>query len=146
MLEEKERDFRKGRKVSYREQVKENSKRGEHRTIEEETLGLGMNEFPGSIPRSSPPKYAFLKFGLPFLSVVVLGSFLLQSFTKTRYEKQKLKKTRMTQEEEEQLMKKKKVLSIQEEYWRLEQKLDELDQWEQVRVPRPNEDQKEKNK
>jgi hypothetical protein len=40
MLEEKERDFRKGRKVSYREQVKENSKRGEHRTIEEETLGV----------------------------------------------------------------------------------------------------------
>ena len=56
-----------------------------------------MDDFRSSraMPRTPPPKGSFFKFGLPFLSAVVLGSFVLQYFTRTRYEQQETRNVRV---------------------------------------------------
>ena len=59
---------------------------------------VSMDDFRTSraMPRSPPPKGSFLKFGLPFLSAVVVGSFVLEYFTQTRYDQQQARNVRVS--------------------------------------------------
>ncbi|KAL1923583.1 uncharacterized protein VTP21DRAFT_8563 [Calcarisporiella thermophila] len=79
----------------------------------------------------------FVFFGLPFITVLVVGSFGLQQFTKTRYEHHEHRVTQLKKEDELNMSKGKRRLSLQEEYWRLQAHEEELDSWESKRVPRP---------
>ena len=153
------------------------------------TFLFSMDDFRTSraMPRSPPPKGSFLKFGLPFLAAVVIGSFVLQYFTQTRYDQQQARNVRVSslsvfsfvlllsftilwttdnprrrregvgQEEATQhsgrilckfLFLSLLFVSVPYDVHllqfdkRLESKAKELESWEQVRVPRPGEDQK----
>jgi cytochrome c oxidase assembly protein subunit 16 len=59
----------------------------------------------------------FLFFGLPFLSIVVIGSFALSSFTTIRYERHDKKVKIMTEEEILKLDKDRRRPDIREEYY-----------------------------
>ncbi|KAL7420206.1 Flavin-linked sulfhydryl oxidase of the mitochondrial IMS [Cryptotrichosporon argae] len=61
----------------------------------------------------------FLLFGLPFLSLVVVSSFALQRFTRTRYDLNDQKVQVMSKEQELGLSKDRKRVDIREEYYRL---------------------------
>lgn len=62
-------------------------------------------------------KRPFLFFGLPFVSLVVAGSFALTPVTALRYERYDLKARQLSQEEAMQIGKDKKPFNIQEEYF-----------------------------
>jgi len=79
-------------------------------------------------------KSPFLFFGLPFLSIIIGGSFALSSFTTIRYERHDRKIKLMTEEEALKLDKDRRRPDIREEYNRLLEK--DLDNWEQKRVTR----------
>jgi cytochrome c oxidase assembly protein subunit 16 len=91
-----------------------------------------------SVARRRP----FFMFGLPFISILVLGSFALSSFTQTRYDLRNSKVQTLSKEEELKMDKKRKKVDIKEEYYRLQAKdlgqLDGggIDSWENKRVPR----------
>lgn len=79
----------------------------------------------------------FFMFGLPFISILVLGSFALSSFTQTRYDLRNSKVQTLSQEEALKMDKKRKKVDIREEYWRLQAKdVVDGDSWENKRVPR----------
>ena len=59
----------------------------------------------------------FLFFGLPFLSIIVIGSFALSSFTTLRYERHDQKVKVMTEEELLKLDKDRRRPDIREEYY-----------------------------
>ncbi|KAI8871724.1 cytochrome c oxidase-assembly factor cox-16, mitochondrial [Ramicandelaber brevisporus] len=80
-------------------------------------------------------KRPFIFFGLPFIGVIVVGSFMLQSLTNTRYELRAQKVQALSKEDELKISKTKRKLSLQEEYFRLMAHQDE--NYEMVRVPRP---------
>jgi cytochrome c oxidase assembly protein subunit 16 len=61
-------------------------------------------------------RYPFLSFGLPFLSTMVIGSFLLSEMTQTRYDVSE-KRVKAMKKEELLGMKGKKTRSLQEEYF-----------------------------
>jgi cytochrome c oxidase assembly protein subunit 16 len=58
----------------------------------------------------------FLFFGLPFLSIIVIGSYALSSFTTIRYERHDQKVKIMTEEELLKLNKDRRRPDIREEY------------------------------
>lgn len=59
----------------------------------------------------------FLFFGLPFLSIIVIGSFALSSFTTLRYERHDQKVKVMAEEELLKLDKDRRRPDIREEYY-----------------------------
>jgi cytochrome c oxidase assembly protein subunit 16 len=59
----------------------------------------------------------FLFFGLPFLSIIVGGSFALTNFTTIRYERHDQKVKIMTEEEVLKLDKNRRRPDIREEYY-----------------------------
>ncbi|GAA5982029.1 hypothetical protein JCM11641_004302 [Rhodosporidiobolus odoratus] len=79
----------------------------------------------------------FLLFGLPFLSVLVLSSFALSSFTQTRYDYRSHKVQALTKEDELGMRKDRRRIDVREEYHRM-QALDALSpsSWENKRVER----------
>lgn len=78
-----------------------------------------------------------LLFGVPFVSSIVVGSFFLAQLTQTRYEQHDAKVRALTQEEKLHLQRDRKPLDIREEYFKLQSRADELDDWEPKRVARP---------
>ncbi|KAI8374645.1 cytochrome c oxidase assembly protein COX16, mitochondrial [Radiomyces spectabilis] len=76
-----------------------------------------------------------LYFGLPFLTIMVAGSFGLAQLTQTRYDHRDMRHRKVAKEEALGMDKNRRKLSIQEEYWRLQAKTEE--DWEPVRVQRP---------
>ncbi|KAI8099203.1 cytochrome c oxidase assembly protein COX16-domain-containing protein [Halteromyces radiatus] len=80
-------------------------------------------------------KHPFVLFGLPFIAVIVGGSFGLAQLTQTRYDHRDLRHRKVAKEEALGMDKNRRPLSIQEEYFRLQAKTEE--DWEQVRVKRP---------
>jgi Cytochrome c oxidase assembly protein COX16 len=61
-------------------------------------------------------KSPFLFFGLPFLTIIIGGSFALSSFTTIRYERHNRKIKLMTEEEALKLDKDRRRPDIREEY------------------------------
>lgn len=79
-----------------------------------------------------------LFFGLPFLATIVGASFGLASLTQTRYDYNATKVQTISKEEELRMKKDRKRIDIREEYFRLQAKEDELDNWEPKRIERPD--------
>lgn len=79
-------------------------------------------------------KHPFLLFGLPFISVMVLGSFFLTPATALRYERHDRKVQTTTKEEALSVGRNKRKIDMKEEYYRLAAK--DIDNWEQRRVER----------
>ncbi|KAI7860105.1 cytochrome c oxidase assembly protein COX16-domain-containing protein [Circinella umbellata] len=77
----------------------------------------------------------FLFFGLPFIAIIIGGSFGLSQLTQTRYDHRDMRHKKVAKEEALGMDKNRRKLSLQEEYWRLQAKTDE--DWEQVRIDRP---------
>jgi cytochrome c oxidase assembly protein subunit 16 len=110
----------------------------------------------GARYRAAMAKHPFLLFGLPFMSVVVAGSFVLTPVAAVRYETHDRRVRQLTKEEELGLGKNRRQFDIREEYFvsalgvipldeiaeanspswsqRLQNK--DLDNWEQKRVKR----------
>lgn len=88
---------------------------------------------------STARRRPFLVFGLPFISILVLGSFALSTVTQTRYDLRSSKVQTITKEEELKMNKNRKKVDIREEYYRLKAKDNEtknLDEWENKRIAR----------
>ncbi|KAI1140688.1 cytochrome c oxidase assembly protein COX16-domain-containing protein [Hypoxylon sp. FL0543] len=62
-------------------------------------------------------KHPFLLFGLPFMSVIVAGSFVLTPATAIRYEKHDRRVRQMTREEELGVGKGGRRVNIRDEYY-----------------------------
>ncbi|KAK3330558.1 cytochrome c oxidase assembly protein COX16-domain-containing protein [Apodospora peruviana] len=88
----------------------------------------------GAKYRAMMAKRPFLLFGLPFLTVIVAGSFVLTPATAIRYERHDRKVRQMTRNEELGVGTTKRRVDMREEYYRLAAK--DLDNWEQKRVQR----------
>lgn len=67
--------------------------------------------------RAMMAKHPFLLFGLPFLAVIIAGSFVLTPATAIRYERQDRKVRQMTREEELKVGKSSRKVDIREEYY-----------------------------
>ncbi|KAF2097300.1 cytochrome c oxidase-like protein [Rhizodiscina lignyota] len=79
-------------------------------------------------------RHPFLLFGLPFITIMVAGSFVLTPATALRYEKYDRKVKQMSKEEAMGLGKDRRKVDMREEYYKLAAK--DLDDWEQRRVKR----------
>ncbi|KAJ8660883.1 hypothetical protein O0I10_003527 [Lichtheimia ornata] len=84
---------------------------------------------------SKVKKHPFILFGLPFIGIIVGGSFALSQITQTRFDHRDMRHTKVAKEEALGMDKNRRKLSLQEEYWRLQSKTEE--EWEQVRIERP---------
>lgn len=62
-------------------------------------------------------RHPFLMFGLPFMAVIIAGSFVLTPATAIRYERQDRKVRQMTREEELGVGKMGRKVDIREEYY-----------------------------
>lgn len=83
----------------------------------------------------------FFRFGVPFLTIVVGGSFLLKQFASVRYTTRKsLMLSPEELEKETGVKMKKQKVSIESIYE--EMRKTDLDTWENIRGPRPWEDSK----
>ena len=67
--------------------------------------------------RSALNKHPFLLFGLPFISIMVLGSFFLTPATALRYEKHDRKVRQMSKEEALGIGKAGKKVDLKDEYY-----------------------------
>ncbi|KAJ8917978.1 hypothetical protein NQ315_011431 [Exocentrus adspersus] len=77
-----------------------------------------------------------IKYGVPFLIVVVGGSFGLKEFTQLRYQFSKISQIRPDELKKKGIeMKKPGEVTLESEFEKLKQ-LD-IDDWKQVRGPRP---------
>ncbi|OAQ59902.1 cytochrome c oxidase assembly protein COX16 [Pochonia chlamydosporia 170] len=88
----------------------------------------------GSQYRRLMNKHPFVMFGLPFIAVVIAGSFVLTPATAIRYERHDRKVRQMTKEEELGVRRAARKVDMKEEYYRLAGR--DLDNWEQKRVER----------
>ncbi|KAI8889212.1 hypothetical protein K501DRAFT_148165, partial [Backusella circina FSU 941] len=84
---------------------------------------------------SQAKKKPFIFFGLPFLVIMVGGSFGLAQLTQTKFDHRDRKQRKLGREEALGMDKNRRKLSLQEEYFRLQAQTD--DEWEQVRINRP---------
>ncbi|XP_070578512.1 cytochrome c oxidase assembly protein COX16 homolog, mitochondrial-like [Ptychodera flava] len=84
----------------------------------------------------------FLRLGLPMLILIVGGSFALKEFAVLRYETQYIRR-KIDPEVEERLKKGKKdaKITLEGEYEKMQEQ--DLDNWTNIRGPRPWEDSKE---
>ena len=78
----------------------------------------------------------FLRFGLPFISLLVLGSYGLTEFTSIVVKKREEKNRMLTAEEKLSFQKKAGKVDLEEEYRKTNEKLD-IEHWENKRGPRP---------
>lgn len=67
--------------------------------------------------RAVMAKHPFLLFGLPFMSVIVAGSFVLTPATAVRYEKHDRRVRQMTRDEELGVGKAGRRVNIKDEYY-----------------------------
>ncbi|KAI2632823.1 cytochrome c oxidase assembly protein COX16-domain-containing protein [Xylaria nigripes] len=84
--------------------------------------------------RAIMAKHPFILFGLPFMTVIVAGSFVLTRATAIRYERHDRKVRQLTRDEELGVGKTGRKVNMKDEYYRLAAK--DLDDWEQKRVKR----------
>ncbi|PKS09578.1 hypothetical protein jhhlp_004195 [Lomentospora prolificans] len=85
--------------------------------------------------RRAIAKHPFLAFGLPFLTIIVAGSFVLTPATAIRYEKHDRKVRQLSKEQELNVRKNPRRVDWRDEYQKLRADKD-LDDWQQKRVER----------
>jgi cytochrome c oxidase assembly protein subunit 16 len=78
---------------------------------------LGSQSKSAVFYRSAVQKHPFLLFGLPFISIIVAGSFFLTPATALRYERHDKKVRQMTQQEALSLGTNKRKVDPKEEYY-----------------------------
>ena len=78
----------------------------------------------------------FLRFGVPFIGLLVLGSYGLSEFTSIVVKKREEKNRMLTAEEMLGFQKTTTKVSLEEEYKKTNEKL-EIEHWENKRGPRP---------
>ncbi|PKX99903.1 cytochrome c oxidase-assembly factor cox16 [Aspergillus campestris IBT 28561] len=111
------------------------------------TASSSLGERIGAAYRARLPRHPFVLFGLPFIMIIVAGSFALTPAAALRYERYDRKVKQLSQEEaidlglrgdgEEGIKRNPRrriVGDEREEYYRLMAK--DLDNWEQKRVQR----------
>ncbi|KAM8916922.1 cytochrome c oxidase assembly protein COX16 homolog, mitochondrial [Spinachia spinachia] len=81
-----------------------------------------------------------VKYGVPMLLLVFGGSFGLREFTQIRYDAQRIRR-RLDPSLEAKVNIEKQSVMLEEEYEKLKQV--NLDEWKNIRGPRPWEDSKE---
>ncbi|TIA92528.1 hypothetical protein E3P99_00592 [Wallemia hederae] len=81
-------------------------------------------------------RHPFATFGLPFLTIMVIASFGLSTFTQTKYDRADGKVRELDKKEQLQIQKNKKPVDLREEYFRLQSKDHELENWENKRIRR----------
>ncbi|KAF9166755.1 hypothetical protein DFQ27_005729 [Actinomortierella ambigua] len=86
----------------------------------------GSDRFTAAINRRP-----LLYFGVPFVGIIVIGSYALAELTATKYNVHDNKTKAVSKEENLKLAKNRRRLNLQEEYWRLQAKDDD---WEIKRV------------
>ncbi|KAI9298955.1 hypothetical protein K502DRAFT_322567 [Neoconidiobolus thromboides FSU 785] len=84
-------------------------------------------------------KNPFLFFGLPFITIIVGASFAATNFTQTRYDYQKTRLKTLKKKDMLKLDENKRQVNLQEEYWKLMESRDNLENWEIKRVERDDE-------
>ena len=77
-----------------------------------------------------------LRYGVPFVSLLVLGSFGLSEFTSITVKRREDRNRSLTAEEALSFQKKVKKVDVEKEYKELNKKLD-IEHWENKRGPRP---------
>ncbi|KAJ8111042.1 hypothetical protein OPT61_g6268 [Boeremia exigua] len=104
-------------------------------------MQFSSKSFRSTLPNSLAAKYRkalqkhpFALFGLPFLTTIVAGSFLLTPATALRYERYDRKNQQISQEEAMGLGQNRRKVNMRDEYYRLQAK--DLEDWEQRRVKR----------
>ncbi|XP_011698857.1 PREDICTED: cytochrome c oxidase assembly protein COX16 homolog, mitochondrial [Wasmannia auropunctata] len=78
-----------------------------------------------------------LQYGIPFMIFIIGGSFGLREFTELRYRYKSTSEVKLRDELEKKgfQLKQPEEITLEKEYEKLE-KID-LDNWENIRVPRP---------
>ncbi|CAK9806653.1 Cytochrome c oxidase assembly protein COX16 homolog, mitochondrial [Anthophora quadrimaculata] len=77
----------------------------------------------------------FFRHFLPFMILVIGGSFFVEQFTKLRYKYRVVESFEFKKDLEKKGIKMKKLATLEEEYEKIK-KMD-IDNWENVRIPRP---------
>lgn len=77
-----------------------------------------------------------LRYGVPFVSLLVLGSFGLSEFTAINVKKREERNRALTAEESLSFQKKVERIDVDKEFKDLNEKLD-IEHWENKRGPRP---------
>jgi len=94
--------------------------------VQSRTMGgpFQSKSFRATIPssiasryRKALTKHPFLLFGLPFLTTIVAGSFMLTPATALRYERFDRKNQRITQEEKMGLGQNRRKVNMKDEYY-----------------------------
>ncbi|CAG8494562.1 11203_t:CDS:2 [Paraglomus occultum] len=97
----------------------------------------------GRRPLKTPPlntlvrKYPFFLVGLPLILSVIAGSYGLSFITQTRYDAYAKRVKSLDSEEKLKMNPNRRKLNAQEEYWRLQAKEAQFNDWDNQRVPRP---------
>jgi len=85
---------------------------------------FASKSFRGTLPNTLASKYRkaltkhpFLLFGLPFLTTIVAGSFMLTPATALRYERYDRKNQQITQEERMGLGQDRRKVNMKDEYY-----------------------------
>lgn len=82
-------------------------------------------------------KRPVLLFGVPFISVVLAGAYVLSNTQNVRYERRDSKVKLVSEEDALGLEHGRRKVNAREEYYRLHSKgLEDLDEWEQKRIER----------
>ncbi len=90
--------------------------------------------FPVFLTRLKKSK--FLRYGLPMITFVVIGSFGLAEFTAIRVKKRDEKTRMLTAEESLQFQKKVEKVDVGQEWEKMQDTIN-IDKWENKRGPRP---------
>ncbi|KAG6795469.1 cytochrome c oxidase assembly protein COX16, mitochondrial [Apis mellifera caucasica] len=72
---------------------------------------------------------------LPFMILIIGGSFFIQEFTKLKYKYSKVTSQDFKMEMKKKGIEMKKSSTLEEEYEKI--KILDIDNWENVRIPRP---------
>lgn len=80
-------------------------------------------------------KTKFFRHFLPFMILVVGGSFFIQEFTKLRYKYRKVEPVDLKTEAKKLGIEMQRTRTLEEEYEKIK-KMD-IDNWENIRIPRP---------
>jgi cytochrome c oxidase assembly protein subunit 16 len=80
-------------------------------------IPTGAANSAGARYRAAMARHPFLLFGLPFLTVIIAGSFVLTPATAIRYERHDRKVRQMSREEELGLKNNSRKVDMREEYY-----------------------------
>ncbi|KAG4300736.1 hypothetical protein PCANB_002971 [Pneumocystis canis] len=81
-------------------------------------------------------KHPFLLFGIPFITIILSGAYVLSIPQQLRYKCRDQKITQVLEEQTLGLKKNPRKINIKDEYYRLQINEMQFDNWEPVRVKR----------